>query len=119
MKTNRATQARRSPFEARVVFAQVVTGIGAVGFGTLAVGAVAIGASAIRKLAIRRGRIGRLEIGRPRVRDLVVEQEQTPRRGARHGSVDKPAAHPEQSQMPLGVKEVEQGRQEALYEKTA
>src|SRR5918998_1685612 len=109
MKTNRATQARRSPFEARVVFAQVVTGIGAVG----------IGASAIRKLAIRRGRIGRLEIGRPRVRDLVVEQEQTPRRGARHGSVDKPAAHPEQSQMPLGVKEVEQGRQEALYEKTA
>ena len=50
-------------------------------------GALAIGALAIRALAIKRGRIERLNIGelevdRLHVRELVVEQEQTPRRDA-------------------------------------
>ena len=66
MKTNRATQTRRSPFEAQVAFARATTALRGVGFGALAVGAVgavAIGALAIRKLAIKRGRIGRLDIG--------------------------------------------------------
>src|SRR5918998_1192164 len=66
MKTNRATQTRRSPFEAQVAFARATTALRGVGFGALAVGAVgavAIGALAIRKLVIKRGRIERLDIG--------------------------------------------------------
>ena len=46
-----------------------------------------VSALAIRKLAIKRGRIGHLsiedlEVGRLRVRELVVEQEQTPEKSA-------------------------------------
>jgi hypothetical protein len=46
-----------------------------------------VGACAIRVLAVKRGRIERLnieelEVGRLHVRELVVEQEQTPRQGA-------------------------------------
>jgi hypothetical protein len=46
-----------------------------------------MGALAIQKLAIKRGRIGHLnmedlEVGRLRVRELVVEREQTPEKSA-------------------------------------
>jgi hypothetical protein len=119
MKTNRATQARRSPFEARVGFAQVVTGIGAVGFGTLAVGAVAIGASAIRKLAIRRGQ-NRAPRNRPAERSGSGRRagaNPAERRAARFGRQAGGASRAKPNAP--GVKEVEQGRQKALYEKTA
>src|ERR671916_699821 len=45
MKTNRATQTRRSPFEAQVAFARATTALRGVGFGALAVGAVGAVAS--------------------------------------------------------------------------
>jgi hypothetical protein len=54
MKTNRATQIRRSPFEAKVAFARATTAPGGMGFGALAVGATAVGAVAIGVLAIRK-----------------------------------------------------------------
>lgn len=92
METSRAKRVGHPPFDARVASARAAMALGGVGLGALAAGAMAlaalaIGALAIGRLAVKRGTIGHLkieelEVGRLRVRELVVEQEQTPERGA-------------------------------------
>lgn len=90
MKTWRSIRVEHPPFGAQAGLARAALGgmgLGALAVGAAAVGALAIGALAIGRLAVRRGRIrhleiGELEVGRLRVRELIVEQEQTPERGA-------------------------------------